>query len=298
MALTESGSYCGITPRSLDGPIATQFARSGYAEGQNVAFEVRYAMDRTDRARELARELVGLNVDIIVAHFTPAAIAAKEATGTIPIVMSLVGAPVENGLVESLARPGGNITGISVLGAELAGKRLELLRQMIPPLSRVTVLASASATNPYVQPFVRETATAAGKLGIRLDPVLVDGPADFERAFATMVKNQTQAVIVQPLFDPHRMMIIELAAKHRLATMFGYRESNGGRGLISYAANPAELFKRVAVLVDKILKGAKPADLPVEQAANFELVINLKTAKALGIEVPPSIFALADEVIE
>jgi putative ABC transport system substrate-binding protein len=288
----------GSPPDPMTGLLRRHLRDLGYAEGQNVAFEVRYAMDRSDRVAELARELVTLNVDIIVAHFTPSAIAAKEATRTIPIVMSSVGAPVENGLVESLARPGGNITGISALGVENAGKRLELLRQLIPNLSRVTVLVSDSTTNPFVPIFVRESTTAAGNMGIRLDPLLVGGPADFERAFAMMAKNQMQAVILQLLFEPHRAIIIELAARHRLATMFGYRESTIAGGLISYAANPAELIYRAAMLVDKILKGAKPADLPVEQPTKFELVINLKTAKALGIEVPPSIFALADEVIE
>ena len=288
----------GSPPDPITGLFRRNLRDLGYAEGQNIAFEVRYAMDQSDLAAELARELVGLNVDLIVAHFTPAAVAAKEATRTIPIVMSSVGAPVESGLVESLARPGGNITGVSALAAELSGKRLELFQQVIPGLSRVALLASASTTNPFVPLFVRETTMAAGKAGIRLDPILVDGPADFEGAFTSMAKNQTQAVIVQPLFDTHRKLIIELAAKHRLATMFGYRESTVAGGLISYGASPVELCKRAVLLVDKILKGAKPADLPIEQATNFELVINLITAKALGIKVPTSILALADEVIE
>jgi putative ABC transport system substrate-binding protein len=288
----------GSPPDPVSGQLRRYLRDLGYSEGQNVAFEVRYAMNRSDRAAELARELVTLNVDIIVAHFTPAAIAAKEATRTIPIVMSSVGAPVENGLVESLARPGRNITGISSLGVENAGKRLELLRQLIPNLSRVAVLASNSTTNPFVPIFLRETTAAAGNMGIRLEPVLISGPTDLERAFAMMAKDQMQAVMVQLLFEPHRAIIIELAERHRLATIVGYRESAVAGGLISYAANQPELIERVAVLVDKILKGAKPAELPVEQPTTFELVINLKAAKALGIEVPPSIFALADEVIE
>ena len=288
----------GSPPDPMTGLLRRNLRDLGYAEGQNIGFEVRYAMNQSERAAELARQLVMLNVDIIVAHFTPAAIAAKEATQTIPIVMSSVGAPVENGLVKSLARPGGNITGISALGAEMAGKRLELLRQLIPSLSRVAILASDSTTNPFVPFFVRETTTAAGSIGIRLDPVLVGGPADFERAFATMAKNQTQAVIVQPLFDPHRMIIIELAARHRLATMFSFRENTVAGGLISYGPNQPELLKRVAFVVDKILKGAKAADLPVEQPTKFELVINFRTAKALNLTVPPTLLALADEVIE
>jgi ABC-type uncharacterized transport system substrate-binding protein len=181
---------------------------------------------------------------------------------------------------------------------EIAGKRLELLRQLVPSLSRVAVLASDSTTNPFVTLYVHEIATVAGNIGIRVDPVLVGGPADLERAFAIMAKNQTQAVIVQGLFDPHRMMIIELAARHRVATMFAFRENTAAGGLISYAANQTALLQRVALLVDKILKGAKPADLPVELPANFELVINASTAKALGLTIPPALFALADEIIE
>jgi len=288
----------GSPPDPMTGLLRRHLRDLGYAEGQNIGFEVRYAMDQSERAAELARELVSLNVDIIVAHFTPAAVAAKEATRTIPIVMSTVGAPVENGLVASLAHPGGNITGMSAAGAEMAGKRLELLRQLIPNLSRVAVLASDSTTNPFIPLFVRETTTVARNIGIRLDPVLVGGPADFEQAFAMMVENQTQAVIVQGLFDSHRRMIIELAARHRLASMFSFRENIVEGGLISYGSSQPDLLKRAAVYVDKILKGAKPADLPVEQPSKFELVINFRTAKVLGLTVPPALFALADEVIE
>lgn len=288
----------GSPPDSIADELRRNLRDLGYSEGQNIAFEVRFAMDRSDLAAKLAAELVRLDVDIIVAHFTPAAIAAKEATRTIPIVMSSVGAPVENGLVESLARPGSNVTGQSNLGGELGSKRLELLRQVIPRLSRIAVLVSASARNPYTRLFVHEIEAGAANDGIRVETILVDGPSDFENAFATMAKSQTQAVIVQPLFDPHRMIIIELAAKHRLATMFGFRESTVAGGLISYSADQAELRKRLAVFVDKILKDAKPADLPVEQPNKFVLTINLKTAKALGLEVPTSLLAVADEVIE
>ena len=180
----------------------------------------------------------------------------------------------------------------------MAGKRLELLRQLIPNLSRVAVFASDSITNPFVPLMVREITTVAGSIGIRLDPVLVGGPADFEQAFAIMAKNQTQAVIVQGLFDSHRRMIIELATRHWLASLFSFRENIVAGGLISYGSSQPELLKRAAVYVDKILKGAKPADLPVEQATKFELVINFRTAKVLDLTVPSALLALADEIIE
>jgi putative tryptophan/tyrosine transport system substrate-binding protein len=268
----------------------------GYIEGQNVSFEVRFARDRSELATEYAAELVRLKPDVIVTHFTPAAVAAKAATSTIPIVMAPAGAPVETGLVTSLARPGSNVTGLSSMAAEFGGKRLELLRQMVPSLSRVAVLALS--TNPFTRPFLSDMDTAAASAGVRLDPILVASAADFENAFAVMVRAHTQAVIVQPFFDAQRVSIVELAAKHGLPTMFSDREAVVSGGLMSFWADQSEFFKRAAVFVDKILKGAKPEDLPVEQPAKFELVVNVKTAKDLGLTVPPSILARADEVIE
>jgi putative tryptophan/tyrosine transport system substrate-binding protein len=193
----------------------------GYIEGRNISFEVRFARDRSELVTEFAAELVRLEPDVIVTHFTPAALAAKAATTTIPIVMAPAGAPVETGLVTSLARPGGNVTGLSSMAAEFGGKRLELLRQMVPNLSRVGVLALS--TNPFTRPFLSDMDTAAASAGVRLDPILVASATDFENAFAVMVRAPTQAVIVQPFFDAQRVSIVELAAKHRLPTMFSDR---------------------------------------------------------------------------
>ena len=268
----------------------------GYIEGRNISFEVRFARDRSELATELAADLVRLEPDVIVTHFTPAAVAAKAATTTIPIVMAPAGAPVETGLVTSLARPGGNITGLSSMAAEFGGKRLELLRQVVPNLSRVGVLALS--TNPFTRPFLRDMDMAAASAGVRLDPVLVASATEFENAFAAMARTHTQAVIVQPFFDAQRVSIVELAAKYRLPTMFSDREAVVSGGLMSFWADQSEFFKRAAIFVDKILKGAKPEDLPIEQPAKFELVVNVKTAKDLGLMVPPSILARADEVIE
>ena len=268
----------------------------GYIEGRNISFEIRFARDRTELATQFAAELVRLEPDVIVAHFTPAALAAKAATTTIPIVMAPAGAPVETGLVTSLARPGGNVTGLSSMAAEFGGKRLDLLRQLVPNLSRVGVLALS--TNPFTRPFLSDMNTAAASAGVQLDPVLVASAAEFENAFAVMARTHTQAVIVQPFFDAQRVSIVELAAKHGLPTMFSDREAVVSGGLMSFWADQSEFFKRAAVFVDKILKGAKPEDLPVEQPAKFELVVNVKTAKDLGLTIPPSILARADELIE
>ena len=268
----------------------------GYIEGRNISFEIRFAHDRSELATRLAAELVRLEPDVIVTHFTPAAVAAKAATTTIPIVMAPAGAPVETGLVTSLARPGGNVTGLSSMAAEFGGKRLELLRQVVPNLSRVGVLALSA--NPFTQPFLSDMNTAAASAGVRLDPVLVASAAEFENAFAVMARAHTQAVIVQPFFDAQRVSIVELAAKHRLPTMFSDREAVVSGGLMSFWADQSEFFRRAAVFVDKILKGAKPQDLPVEQPAKFELVVNVKTATDLGLTIPPSILARADELIE
>ena len=266
-------------------------------EGENIAIEWRYTEGQSDRAAALARELVQLGVDVIVAHFTPAVRAAMVATQTIPIVMAPAGAPVQSGFVDSLAHPGGNVTGLSAMDAELGGKRLQLLREVIPNLARVAALASSVSTDPFSRPFVDDMQAAATIAGIQLVPVLVNGPNDFENAFAAMAKAEAQAVIVQGLFDPHRK-IIELAAKHRLPVMSGNRETAAAGGLISYSAKFAELYERAALYVDKILKGAKAADLPVEQPTSFELVVNIKTARALGLTASPLLLAQADEVIE
>jgi ABC-type uncharacterized transport system substrate-binding protein len=268
----------------------------GYSEGGNVAIEWRYADAQFSRAVELASELVRLQVDVIAAYHTPAVRAAMNATKTIPIVMAPAGAPLEMGLVESLARPGGNVTGLSNMEAELGGKRLDLLREAIPALTRVAVLAAK--TDPFTSPFVQDLQSGAARVGFQLHPVMVSGPGEFEDAFAVMSTAGDQAVIIQPNFLPQTAAIVALAARHRLAILSSYRDTTRAGGLISYSADHAAHFQRAATFVDKILKGARPADLPVEQPTKFELVVNLKTAQALGLEIPPLLLARADEVIE
>ncbi len=268
----------------------------GYVEGRNIAIEWRYADALFSRAVELATELVRLPVDVIAAHHTPAVKAAMNVTSSIPIVMSPAGAPLQAGLVKSLAHPGGNVTGLSSMEAELGGKRLELLRNIIPGLTRVAVLGAK--TDPFTRPYVQDFQSAAARTGLQLQPVLVDGPSEFDGAFAEMRAAGAQAVVIQPLFQPHAAKIVELGAKHRLAIMSSYRDTTQAGGLISYSADHAAYFQRAAMFVDKILKGAKPAELPVEQPTKFELVINLKTAKALSLTIPSSVLIQADEVIQ
>jgi ABC-type uncharacterized transport system substrate-binding protein len=268
----------------------------GYIEGRNLAIEWRYADAQFSRAVVLAAELVRLQVDVIAAYHTPAVKAAMNATSTIPIVMSPAGAPLEMGLVESLAHPGRNVTGLSNMEAELGGKRLGLLREAIPGLARVAVLAAK--TDPFTAPFVKDLQSGAAGVGLHLHPVMVSGPGEFEDAFAAMSAAGDQAVIIQPNFLPQTAAIVALAAKHRLAILSSYRDTTRAGGLISYSADHAAHFQRAAIFVDKILKGARPADLPVEQPTKFELVINLRTAQALRLEISPTLLARADEVIE
>ena len=270
----------------------------GYSEGQNIAVEFRYTEGRSDRAEEFAEELVRLNVDVIVAHFVPAVDAAMEATRTIPIVMAPHGAPLQLGAIDSLARPGGNVTGLSAMDAEIGGKRLQLLCELNPNLSCIAVLATTTTTTRYSGPFVEDLRSAAKGAGIRFEPMLIGGPSELRSAFAAVAKAQAQAVISQPFFDPHHGIIIELAAKYRLAYMSDSRDVVAAGGLVSMAPNYPELYERAAIYVDKILKGAKPADLPVEQPTKFPVQLNLKTAQALGLTVSPSLLAQIDEVIE
>jgi putative ABC transport system substrate-binding protein len=268
----------------------------GYIEGGNIAIEWRYADAQFSKAVQLAEELVQLQVDLITAYHTPAVRAAMNATKTIPIVMSPAGAPLEMGLVESLARPGGNVTGLSNMEAELGGKRLDLLRETIPGLARVGVLVVK--TDPFTKPFLQDLQTGASRAGLQLHPVTVDGPGEFADAFAAIRTAGDQAVIVQPNFLPQTAAIVALAAKHRLPISSSYRDTTRAGGFISYSADHAAHFRRAAAFVDKILKGANPAELPVEQPTKFELVVNAKTAKGLGITVPATLLARADEVIE
>ena len=270
----------------------------GYVEGQNIAIEFRSAERRSERLPGLAAELVRLGVDVIVAPGTEAALAAKNATGTIPIVMVNVGDPVGTGLAQSLARPGGNITGLSRLDQELSGKRLQLLTEVVPKVSRVAALYNPD--NPSLALSFRETEVAARTLGVELRSLAVRGPNEFETAFQAATRGRAGALIVlgDALTFRHRARIADLAAKHRLPAIFGAGEYVDAGGLMSYSPNLSDMYRRAATYVDKILKGAKPADLPVEQPTRFELVLNLKTAKALGLTIPQSILIRADHVIQ
>lgn len=286
----------GAAPHPLPDALQRGLQEFGHLEGRSIAFEVRYADGRADRAAEFARALVQLGVDVIVAHFTPAVRAAMSATTTIPIVMAPAGAPVEVGLVASLARPGGNVTGVSNMSAELGGRRLQMLGEIIPGLARVAVLASR--TDAFTRPFMRYMEEAVPGLGIRLQVVTVDGPAEFESAFATMAQAGAQAVVIQGVFNTQRAAYLPIAGRHRLPVMTFDSEATRAGSLISLSANAAEIYRRAALLVDRILKGAKPADLPVEQPTTFELIVNLRTARTLGLTIPQTILVQADEVIE
>jgi putative tryptophan/tyrosine transport system substrate-binding protein len=283
-------------------PFADAFLRGlrilGYSEGRNIAVNFHYTGGQSDRAGEIATGFVRSGVDVIVAHFTPAVRAAMGATQTIPIVMAPAGAPLQSGFIDSLARPGGNVTGLSAMEAELGGRRVQILRDLIPNLVRVAVLASTTAVDPFSGPFVENLRLAATRSSIQLEPLLVSSANELESAFAFMTKVNAQAVIIQPLFDPHRAMLVELATKHRLALMSSSRETAMAGGVISFSADFIALYERAAAYVDKIIKGAKPADLPVEQPTKFQVMINVKTAQALGLTISPTLLAQADEMIE
>jgi ABC-type uncharacterized transport system substrate-binding protein len=271
--------------------------RLGYVDGRNIALDVRYTQGRSDRAAELAAELVRNGVTIIVAHFTPAVRAAMAATKTIPIVM-VAGAPLQSGFIKSLAEPGGNVTGLSGMDAELGGKRIQLLRELIPNLSCVGVLATTSTTDPFSQPFVADIQTAATSAKLKISPVLISGPSEFEDAFATMAKDDAQAVIVQGFFGPYAKAVIQVANNHRIAYMSTDRSAVADGGLVSISANFPVLYEQAATYVDKILKGANPARLPVEQPSKFQVTVNNKTAQALGLSISPTLAAQVDEIID
>jgi len=270
----------------------------GYVEGRNIALEVRWAEGKFERLPDLAAELVRLKVDVIVVSAVPAIQAAKEATRTIPIVMAVVVDPVATGLFASLARPGGNITGQSMMAPELVGKQLELLKEMVPKVSRVALLWNPD--NAGNTPQLRAAEAAARTLGVRLQPLEARGPSQIDSAFAAMTREQAGGliVLVDALLVLHRTRIADLAVKARLPAVFGLRDHAEAGGLMAYDANQLNLYRRAATYVDKILKGAKPADLPVEQPTKFELIINMKTAKALGLAIPPSLLQRADEIIQ
>jgi putative ABC transport system substrate-binding protein len=266
----------------------------GYAEGKNIRFEFRSDQEKMSHLPELAAELVRLKVDVIVAWFTTAAIAAKQATHEIPIICAACGDMVGTGLVESLARPGGNVTGNSSLTAELAGKTVELIREMVPSAKRVAALANAA--DPFSKSFLKQIQLAGEATGTAIDSIMIHGTEELDAAFPAMAGQRIDAIIVQPSLPTKRAA--DLALSHRIPAVCAYRQFPRDGGLAAYFGAQEEMYRRAAAFVDKILKGAKPADIPVEQPTKFELVINLKTAKALGLEVPPMLLARADEVIE
>jgi putative ABC transport system substrate-binding protein len=272
----------------------------GYVEGKNIVMEYRFAEGKLDRLPGLAAELVGLKVEVIVARASPAVQATKDATSTIPIVMAGVADAVRAGFVASLARPGGNITGLSNILPELAGKRLELLKDVIPKLSRVTFLIPRGGGTAS-DLFVKEAQDAGQSLGIQIQSLMVEGPEEFDAAFSTMAKERSGALVVQPLFIGalgYGPRIAGLAVRSRLPTVSDLAQFANEGGLMSYGPDVLDPTRRAAIYVDKILKGTKPADLPVEQPMKFELVINLKTAKQIGLTIPPNVLARADKVIK
>jgi putative tryptophan/tyrosine transport system substrate-binding protein len=269
----------------------------GYVEGQNIHVEYRFAGGSTERLAEFAAELVSLKVDVIVAGSTQSIDAARQATRTIPIVFPVTFDPVESGFVASLARPGGNLTGLSTVNPDAAAKRVELMKEIMPRISRLAVLRNP--TNSGSQFPLKETEAGAKRLAIQLQVLEVRGANQLAEAFGTAGKGRADALIVlaDALFFAQRGQVAELGIKHRLPSMFDDAQSVEAGGLVSYGANLADLFRRSAVYVDKILKGAKPADLPVEQPKQFEFIINLKTAKQIGLTIPPNVLVRADRVI-
>jgi putative ABC transport system substrate-binding protein len=278
----------------LMGPFRDALRDLGYVEGKNIQIEVRSAEGKTNRLPELAAELVRSKVDVIVASLTPAVTAAKNATRDIPIVMAPAGDPVATGLIVNLARPGGNITGLSATAAELGSKNLELIRELVPTARRVAVLGNTS--DPFTKPFIEQVRRGAQTMRFDIQPVMVRTNDELVGAFAAMARERADAVII--MGSAPVQSSVDLALKQRLPS-FSHQKSVAQAGaLASYSGSFAERGREIADYVDKILKGAKPADLPVQQPSKFELTINLKTAKALGLDIPPAVLARADEVIE
>ena len=288
-----------LRPGSPPDPLVEAFRRGlqelGYTEGRNISIEYRWAEGRDERLPSLAADLVHLQVDVIVAG--AAAVAVKQATNVIPIVMPTAADPVKLGLVASLARPGGNVTGLTSLSDELPGKWIQLAKETLPRVSRMAAFWDPAGDASRM----RASEVAARSMDVNIQVLRVDRPDGFESAFIETKKNRSGALIIlgSPFFYAHRTRLVELAARHRLPTIYPQREFvEGSGGLMSYGADFHDQFRRAATYVDKILKGAKPADLPVEQPTKFELVINLKTAKTLGLTIPPSVLGRADQVIE
>jgi putative ABC transport system substrate-binding protein len=295
--------FLGPRTRADARPFSDAFLRGlrdlGWVDGKNIAIEYRFAEGRLDRLPDLAAELVRLKVDVILAGSTPPAMAAKNATRTIPIVMAVSADPVGIGLVASLARPGGNITGLSFdVDLTVITKELELLKEAVPRVRRVAVLSNPA--NQGNARAIRNVKVTAQSLGVQLQFLEARGPEEFEGAFAAIAREGAGALLVVPdsVLGLHRVRLLDFAARRRLPAMYGLREYTEAGGLMSYAVDVRDSFRRAATYVDKILKGAKPGDLPIEQPTQFELVINLKTAKALGLTIPPSLLQRADQVIE
>ena len=286
----------------LNQPVREAFRQGleqhGWVEGRNLVIEYRSAEGRTERFPELVAELVRLKVSVILVAGEPMIIAARQATATIPIVMAAVGDPVGRGFVASLARPGGNITGVSNMAVEMTGKWVELLKEAVPKATKVAALRNPA--NPTHEVFWRQTQEAARALGVQAQSAEAKTVEEIDLAFAAMAKERAGALIVfpDPLFNGSRVKVAALAERYRLPSLTMFRESADAGALMSYGPSILDNYRRAAGFVDRILKGAKPADMPVEQARQFELVINLKTAKALGLTIPPSLLARADHVIE
>jgi putative ABC transport system substrate-binding protein len=294
--------YLGTSSASLEPELVKAFREGlrdrGYVEGQNILIEYRWAEGNYKRFPDLVADLVKLKVDLILTAGTPGALAAKRATQTIPIVMAVTGDAVGTGLVSSLARPGGNLTGLTTMVPDLEGKRLEILREVLPKLATLVVLLNTS--NPYTAIPWEQTKISAKTLGIQLQPVEVQRPDDFQDAFARVARQRPDAItmVADRFLLAHRTQIVDFVAKTRLPAMYPYRDFVVAGGLMSYAPSYEDLFRRSAAYVDKILKGAKPSDIPIEQPTKFELLVNLKTAKMLGVPIPPSLLLRADHVVE
>lgn len=270
----------------------------GYTVGKNIVIEFRYAEGKLDRLPDLATELVRLNVDVIVTTTDRGVRSAKSASGTIPIVFAVTGDPVAGGLVESLARPGGNVTGLTNLSPELSGKRLELLKEAVPGVTRIAFLWTPLGTASVVP--LKTTQEVANAFRLQLQTIEVKDSKDVDNAFQTIISERAQAFVTNPgpIMNSHQVRILQFAAKNRLPAMYAAPEFTDASGLMSYSPNYDDLYRRAATFVDKIVKGAKPADLPIEQPTKFELVINLKTAKQIGLTIPPNVLARADRIIK
>jgi putative ABC transport system substrate-binding protein len=299
---TATIGYLGNSSPTLESNLVQAFReglrRLGYVEGQNLVIKYVWAEGQQERYAVLARELVRLKPDVILAAGTPGTLAAKQATQSIPIVTAVAGEPVAAGLVSSIAKPGGNVTGLATLAPELEGKRLELFKVAVPKLSRVVALLNPA--NPFTTIAWKAAQPAAEALGVKLQPVEAQSPNDLDHALATIKAARPDGLIVLPdrLLLAYRESIVQFTTKNRLPGMFPFRDFAQEGGLMAYGPDYTDMFRRAATYVDKILKGAKPADLPIEQPTKFELVINLRTAKALGLTIPQTILLQADQVIE